>query len=201
MASSASLTGCFAGALPSQSRYAYPKFTAGKQPLATYRRAHIPGGTYFFTVVTYGRQPLLADHLNINALGRAFRRVKEERPFTMDAFVLMPDHLHCIWTLPEGNADYSSRWRDIKKYASQEFLFPPGSQHAWQRGFWEHVIRDENDWQRHMDYIHYNPVKHGWAQSPREWQWSSFHQCVKKGWYEPDWGAQDIPDVADMDWE
>ena len=112
-------------ALPSQSRYAYPKFTAGKQPLATYRRAHIPGGTYFFTVVTYGRQPLLADHLNINALGRAFRRVKEERPFTMDAFVLMPDHLHCIWTLPEGNADYSSRWRDIKKYASQEFLFPP----------------------------------------------------------------------------
>ncbi|MDM7482209.1 MAG: transposase, partial [Halomonas sp.] len=80
--------------------------------MATYRRAHIPGGTYFFTVVTYGRQPLLADHLNINALGRAFRRVKEERPFTMDAFVLMPDHLHCIWTLPEGDADYSSRWRD-----------------------------------------------------------------------------------------
>ncbi|GEN27706.1 hypothetical protein HVA01_13520 [Halovibrio variabilis] len=119
----------------------------------------------------------------------------------MEAFVLLPDHLHCLWTLPEGDADYSSRWRDIKKYASQEFLFPPGTQNAWQRGFWEHVIRDENDWQRHMDYIHYNPVKHGWTKAPRHWEWSSFRQCVQKGWYELDWGTQHTPDIADMNWE
>lgn len=138
--------------------------------MATYRRAHVPGGSYFFTVVTYARQPLLADRHNIEALGRAFRRVREERPFVMEAFVLLPDHLHCLWTLPEGDADYSSRWRDIKKYASREFLFPPGFRNAWQRGFWEHVIRDENDWQRHLDYIHFNPVKHGWAKAPRDWE-------------------------------
>tara|TARA_R110002051_G_scaffold323773_2_gene418471 strand:- start:8 stop:529 length:522 start_codon:yes stop_codon:yes gene_type:complete len=169
--------------------------------VATYRRAHVPGGSYFFTVVTYARQPLLADRLNIEALGRAFRTVREERPFVMDAFVLLPDHLHCLWRLPEGDADYSSRWRDIKKYASQEFFFPPGTHNAWQRGFWEHVIRDENDWQRHMDYIHYNPVKHGWSRAPRDWEWSSFQQCVQKGWYTPDWGTQQAPDVAEMDWE
>ncbi|WP_340146400.1 REP-associated tyrosine transposase [Halomonas sp. PA16-9] len=98
--------------------------------MATYRRAHVPGGCYFFTVVTYARQPLLADRLNIEALGRAFRTVREERPFVMDAFVLLPDHLHCLWRLPEGDADYSSRWRDIKKYASQEFFFPPGTHNA-----------------------------------------------------------------------
>lgn len=169
--------------------------------MATYRRAHIPGGTYFFTVVTFARQPLLADQLNIEALGRAFRRVRGERPFVMDAFVLLPDHIHCLWTLPEGDDDYSSRWRDIKKYASKEFLFPLGTQNAWQRGFWEHVIRDDYDWQQHMDYIHYNPVKHGWANAPLEWKWSSFHQCVKKGWYEKDWAAVDTPTVADMNWE
>ncbi|PRY66321.1 putative transposase [Vreelandella songnenensis] len=169
--------------------------------MATHRRAHVPGGTYFFTVVTYARQPLLADHLNINALGRALRRVREERPFVMDAFVLLPDHLHCLWTLPEGDTDYSSRWRDIKKYASKEFLLPPGTQTAWQRGFWEHVIRDENDWQQHMDYIHYNPVKHGWAKAPSDWQWSSFHQCVEKGWYDKEWGRQEIPGVAHREWE
>ena len=169
--------------------------------MATYRRALIPGGTYFFTVVTYNRQPLLTDHLNIRALGRAFRRVKKERPFTMDAFVLMPDHLHCLWTLPEGDADYSSRWRDIKKYASQDFTLPLGTKTAWQRGFWEHVIRNEQDWQNHMDYIHYNPVKHGWATAPSEWKWSSFHQCVTKGWYDPQWGTQTPPDIAQMNWE
>lgn len=169
--------------------------------MATYRRAHVPGATYFFTVVTHSRQPLLADQLNINALGRAFRRVREERPFVMEAFVLLPDHLHCLWTLPQGDVDYSSRWRDIKKYASKEFQLANRGSGAWQRGFWEHVIRDEHDWQRHIDYIHYNPVKHGWAKAPRDWEWSSFHQCIEKGWYESDWGSQHIPDVAEMNWE
>ncbi|MGP9675271.1 MULTISPECIES: REP-associated tyrosine transposase [unclassified Halomonas] len=169
--------------------------------MAIYRRAYVPGGSYFFTVVTHSRQPLLADQLNINALGRAFRRVREEQPFVMEAFVLLPDHLHCLWTLPEDDSDYSSRWRDIKKYASKDFLLPSGNPNAWQRGFWEHVIRDENDWQRHIDYIHYNPVKHGWSKAPRDWKWSSFHQYVKKGWYESDWGSERTPDVSTMDWE
>ncbi|MGO1396587.1 MAG: REP-associated tyrosine transposase [Halomonas sp.] len=169
--------------------------------MATYRRAYIPGGHYFFTVVTYTRHPFFEDRFNIEALGRALRKVRKERPFVMDAFVLLPDHLHCLWTLPTGDADYSSRWRDIKKYASKEFRFPPGTQKAWQRGFWEHVIRDENDWQRHMDYIHYNPVKHGYTHTPRDWKWSSFHQSVQKGWYEPDWGSRHAPDVTDMNWE
>ncbi|MCP1315009.1 MULTISPECIES: transposase [unclassified Halomonas] len=169
--------------------------------MATYRRALIPGGTYFFTVVTCRRQPLLAKESNITALGRAFRRVRHARPFTLDAFVILPDHLHCLWTLPEGDADYSSRWRDIKKTATREFLLAEGSDGAWQRGFWEHVIRDDHDWQRHMDYIHFNPVKHGYVAAPSQWRWSSFKACVKKGWYEEDWSTQQPPAVADMNWE
>jgi putative transposase len=169
--------------------------------VATYRRAYIPGGTYFFTVVTHNRQPLLAEQKNINALGQAFRRIKEQKPFVIDAIVLLPDHLHCLWTLPQDDSDYSSRWRDIKKYASRNFILPNKTTHTWQRGFWEHVIRDESDWQRHMDYIHYNPVKHGWASAPRNWPWSSFHRYVKKGWYQDDWGINDAPDTADINAE
>ncbi|WP_447553345.1 REP-associated tyrosine transposase [Vreelandella sp. EE22] len=169
--------------------------------MATYRRALIPGGTYFFTVVTHDRLPLFAHETNIRVLGRALRRVRKALPFTMDAFVILPDHLHCIWTLPDDDADYSSRWRDLKKTASREFVLPKAGQRAWQRGFWEHVIRDEQDWQRHMDYIHYNPVKHGYASAPSQWRWSSFTQCVAKGWYASDWGTQQIPRIADMDWE
>ena len=169
--------------------------------VATYRRAYIPGGTYFFTVVTHHRLPILAEQQNIEALGQAFRRVKEQKPFIMDAFVLLPDHLHCLWTLPEDDTDYSSRWRDIKKYASKKFLLPANATSTWQRGFWEHVIRDEHDWQQHMDYIHYNPVKHGWANAPRDWQWSSFKRCVEKGWYQDDWGANNEPNIVDVNSE
>ncbi len=99
-------------------------------------RSPTPAAPTFFTVVTYGRQPLLSDRLNIDALGRAFRRVRDERPFLMDAFVLLPDHLHCIWTLPRGDADYSSPMeRRQKNMPLKNSCFPPGSQHAWQRGF------------------------------------------------------------------
>ncbi|MCC5903075.1 MAG: transposase [Halomonas sp.] len=166
--------------------------------MATYRRAYIPGGTYFFTVVTHNRQPLFTKQQNRDALGQAFRRVKAKAPFVMDAFVLLPDHLHCIWTLPQDDTDYSSRWRDIKKHASRNFLLPIKATGTWQRGFWEHVIRDEQDWQRHMDYIHYNPVKHGWASTPNNWPWSSFHRYVKKGWYDQDWGSNDTPSIAEI---
>ena len=167
--------------------------------MATYRRVYIPGGTYFFTAVTHNRHPLFAEQQNIDALAQAFRRVKKDKPFMMEAFVLLPDHLHCLWTLPQGDADYSSRWRDIKKFASRNFTLPNKTASAWQRGFWEHAIRNEADWRHHMDYIHYNPVKHGWAKAPRDWRWSSFHRYVKKGWYQDNWGVNDTPTLVDID--
>ncbi|WP_030071981.1 REP-associated tyrosine transposase [Halomonas alkaliantarctica] len=169
--------------------------------MATFRRAYIPGATYFFTVVTHDRRPLLAEQQNIDALGQAFRRVKKDKPFMMEAVVLLPDHLHCLWTLPQGDADYSSRWRDIKKFASRSFALPNKTASAWQRGFWEHAIRNEADWRHHMDYIHYNPVKHGWAKAPRDWPWSSFHSHVKNGWYQDNWGVNDTPPLVDIDGE
>ncbi|MFC4206868.1 transposase [Vreelandella malpeensis] len=119
----------------------------------------------------------------------------------MDAFVILPDHLHCLWTLPEGDADYSSRWREIKKTATKELLLSEEIDTVWQRGFWEHVIRDDHDWQRHMDYIHFNPVKHGYVAAPSQWRWSSFNACVKKGWYDENWGTQHTPAIASMNWE
>ncbi|WP_427854545.1 REP-associated tyrosine transposase [Halomonas dongshanensis] len=170
--------------------------------MATYRRALIPGGTYFFTVVTHQRLPFLAHAPNVHALGRALRRVRSTRPFSMDAFVILPDHLHCIWTLPKEDADYSSRWRDIKKFASREFDRPVGVTQVWQPGFWEHVIRNETDWRRHMDYIHFNPVKHGYTTDPSNWPWSSFPQCVRRGWYEENWGISKPPSsIIDLDCE
>jgi len=136
-----------------------------------YIRAHIPGGTFFFTVVILERKRrLLIEH--IDALRGAFASVQAQRPFTIDAAVILPDHLHCIWTLPDGDADFSARWHAIKsKFSrslpSQEQLstrrVAKGERGIWQRRFWEHVIRDDEDFTRHMDYIHYNPVKHGHA--------------------------------------
>ncbi len=107
------------------------------------------------------------------------------RPFQVDAIVVLPEHLHCIWRMPEGDADFSSRWREIKKAASRQIDTSPNSRNerpVWQRRYWEHAIRDEEDWRRHVDYIHYNPVKHGLVNQPGEWSWSSFGSAVAKGW-------------------
>jgi len=161
-----------------------------------YRRSRQSGGSYFFTLVTHQRQPLLSIPENIGRLRIAFKREMEKYPFTIDAIVVLPDHLHTIWTLPENDTDYSTRWSRIKRYFSSGCISANAAQSAsrhnkrekpvWQRRFWEHTIRDENDWQRHMDYIHYNPVKHGHAKSAGEWPYSSFKRCVQRGWYEPD---------------
>src|SRR5699024_3794864 len=129
-----------------------------------YRRAFVLGGVLFFTVVTFERRPIFSSDDAVAHLREAFRKVKAARPFTVDAVVVLPDHLHCIWRLPEGDGDYSSRWREIKKAASRAIAPRSDDRQerwAWQRRFWEHVIRDDDDWRRHVEYIHYNPVKHG----------------------------------------
>ena len=131
-------------------------------------------------------------------LRHCFARVQAAKPFRIDAIVVMPDHLHCIWTLPEGDADFSSRWQAIKAHFSRDI--PPderlsvrrqakGERGIWQRRFWEHAIRDERDFERHVDYIHYNPVKHGHVSRAADWPLSSFHRYVARGLYELDWGA------------
>ena len=139
--------------------------------MVRYRRNVVPGGTFFFTVTLADRRSsLLVD--NITALRVAFRVARNERPFALDAIVILPDHLHVVMTLPLDDADFSGRWRRIKGHFSSRLIAAgaPLKRHAngdlalWQRRFWEHTIRDDNDFARHVDYIHFNPVKHGLCQ-------------------------------------
>ncbi len=160
-----------------------------------YIRRRVDGGTYFFTIVLMNRgSRLLLEHVEL--LRTAFRHVRARRPFDIDAIVILPDHLHCIWTLPTGDHDYSTRWRLIKHYFSR--ALPSGESRSrsrtrrgerglWQRRFWEHTIRDENDFDRHVEYIHYNPVKHGYVDRPIDWPYSSFHRYVSRGIYPATW--------------
>lgn len=165
-----------------------------------YRRARIPGGTYFFTVVTFKRSKILTQPKNIALLRQVIRLVMQNYPFKIDAMEVLPEHIHCIWTLPRGDEDFSARWRLIKSYftrsvdpkyrsASFEARQRKKEQAVWQRRFWEHLIRDEKDFIHHVEYIHYNPVKHGLVESPKDWEYSSFHRYVKQGKYSLDWGA------------
>ena len=165
-----------------------------------YRRARISGGIYFFTVVTFNRLKILTQPENVILLRRAFKYVMGNHPFAIDAMVVLPDHLHCVWTLPPGDDDFSTRWRLIKSYFTRgvdskyrsvpfEARKRKKEQAVWQRRFWEHLIRDEKDYVRHAEYIHYNPVKHGLVNAPKDWEYSSFHRYVKQGQYSLDWGA------------
>ena len=170
--------------------------------MSRYRRATAAGSTYFFTVVAYRRQPIFCDEMFRNALRTAIASVQAAHPFVMDAWVLLPDHLHCVWTLPEGDADFSIRWMLIKRsvslayretYRRADWVTASKLKHRestiWQRRFWEHQIRDENDFVRHVDYIHFNPVKHGHVQHAVDWPYSTFHRFVHDGIYEHDWGG------------
>ena len=172
-----------------------------------YVRANIPGTSYFFTVGLLERN---RRHLveNIKALRECFRHVRARRPFRLDAVVVLPDHLHCIWTLPEGDADFSARWRLIKSrfsraIAADEWRSPRraarGERGIWQRRFWEHMIRDDRDMAAHVDYSHYNPVKHGLVKNVSEWPNFSFHRYVQMGIYSYEWAADTGP--GDMDHE
>ena len=171
--------------------------------MSEYRRAHIPGGAYFFTVKTFERRPVLThEHYRV-ALREAITEVRGRLPFDSLAWVLLPDHIHTIWKLPEGDVDYSLRWSLIKqhvtrKYAerTQEVLVSRSRQKRregtiWQRRFWEHLIRDDRDFRRHIDYIHYNPVKHGHVSKVVDWPYSTFHRFVRNGVYSKDWASAD----------
>ena len=176
-----------------------------------YRRCRQPGGCYFFTVVTYRRKRILTNEENVTRLRMAFLREKANHPFDIDAIVVLPDHIHAIWTLPSGDVDYSGRWNRIKRYfsvgvvdadsAPSQSRLQKREKAVWQRRFWEHTIRDEEDWRLHMDYIHYNPVKHGLVDLPGLWPYSSFGRCVKKGWYDPNWGSTIPESIRDMEYE
>jgi putative transposase len=166
-----------------------------------YRRLKVEGGTYFFTVVTHDRRKILTEPDNISLLRNAFRDVMQQHPFKIDAIVILPEHLHCIWTLPDEDDDFSTRWRLIKNYFSRRCASQYQTQVSrsrqkkkeqtiWQRRFWEHLIRDELDFANHMDYIHYNPVKHGLVTAPKDWEYSSFHRYVHQGIYDVEWGTE-----------
>ncbi len=173
--------------------------------MPNYRRSVVPGSTYFFTQVTYKRQPWLCTELARTTLRIALNRVRQSYPFVIDAFVLLPDHLHCIWTLPDGDASYATRWHLIKRFVTQQIskqiaLDVPLSAsrqkrqegNLWQRRFWEHLIRDEDDFAQHCDYIHYNPVKHGLCEQATDWQFSSIHRFIQQGIYPHNWGCDEF---------
>jgi putative transposase len=163
-----------------------------------YRRLYIPGGTYYFTVVTHRRKAIFTNEAVVADLRRAFRECLDERPMTIDAAVILPDHFHVLVTLPDGDSDYSSRIGVIKAaFTKSQPKRPVRSavrrrRHEaenWQPRFWEHAVRNADEVAAIADYIHYNPVKHGHAKCPHAWPWSSFHRWVARKWIEPDWSC------------
>ena len=165
--------------------------------MSNYRRAKTPGASYFFTVVTHQRRPVFNNETTVQILRDAFRDEMQRRPFEIEAAVILPDHIHCIWKLPEHDADFSSRWREIKKAVTKRISTNKNAMYegsVWQRRFWEHQLRHERDWRMHMDYIHYNPVKHGYVKTPLHWKWSTFRRWVERGAYESDWAVRENSD-------
>lgn len=162
-----------------------------------YRRSNIAGATYFFTVaVADRRSSLLVDRIDV--LRSAVAYVKRRQPFSIDAFVVLPDHLHAVWTLPPGDADFSTRWALIKAAFSRAVpavepvavsRLRKGERGLWQRRFWEHLIRDDDDLARHVDYVHFNPVKHGYVRRASQWPYSSMHRYIRSGLLAEDWGG------------
>jgi putative transposase len=165
--------------------------------MTRYRRDHTPGATWFFTVnLADRRQRLLVERIAV--LRAAFASVRERHPFKIESIVVLPDHLHAIWTLPADDADYPLRWRLIKAAFSRGLdageprsrsRASAGERGVWQRRYWEHRIRDETDFMRHVDYIHFNPVKHGHVACVVDWPWSSFHRYVRRGVLPPGWAG------------
>lgn len=167
-----------------------------------YRRVWQPGGSYFFTVVTYHRQNLLTQKEYLKYLRQAFYHIRKKRPFRIDAIVVLPDHLHCIWKLPPDDADYATRWRLIKHFVSCKVNKNHKTKiNIWQKRYWEHCLQCENDWKNHMDYIHHNPVKHGYVASPIEWPYGSFSKAVEKGLYNKNWGENINNKIIQMELE
>jgi putative transposase len=174
-----------------------------------YRRAWTPGGTYFFTVNLLQRHgnDLLVRH--IDKLRESVRTVRQRHPFHIHGWVVLPEHLHCVMELPSGDADFANRWRLIKMGFSKALprtervsrvRAARGERGIWQRRYWEHLIRDEADFRAHMDYVHINPVKHGWVDRVVDWPYSTFHRLVKSGVYPADWaGGTLLEDIGGPD--
>jgi putative transposase len=164
-----------------------------------YRRANNAGATYFFTLTLADRNSLLLIE-NINHLRDVIRNVRNSHPFEIIAMVVLPDHLHTIWQLPEGDANFPMRWSLIKAGFSRAIPKSEIIKHSrvkkrergiWQRRYWEHLIRDDADLEKHVAYIHFNPVKHGYANKASDWPHSSIHRYIKNGWCDVDWGYLD----------
>jgi putative transposase len=174
--------------------------------MTSYRRNFNPGGCFFFTVNLADRRLRLLTE-RVDDLRAAVRETRLRHPFTIDAIAVLPDHLHAVWTLPEGDADFATRWRLIKSAFSRSVApterisasrAMKGERGIWQRRYWEHTIRDENDFVRHVDYIHFNPVKHGLVSRVRDWPHSSFHRMVRLGIYPDDWAGDVSGDGVDF---
>ena len=168
--------------------------------MRTYIRSQVPGATYFFTLTLEDRGArYLVDH--VADLRAAVANVKERHPFDIEAIVVLPEHLHAILRLPVDDGDYATRWMLIKQAFTRKLVeakvLPEeaekprgrrGERSVWQRRFWEHQIHDDADFARHVDYIHFNPVKHGWVLRARDWPYSSLHRFVREGKVGEDWG-------------
>ncbi len=178
--------------------------------MSSYRRPWTLGGTFFFTVNLWRRvdNQLLVDHIDL--LRESVRDVRKNHPFTIHAWVVLPEHMHCLFSLPDNEADFALRWRLIKGEFSQrlpavthEFRSASrqkrGERGIWQRRYWEHRIRDQNDFNAHMDYIHINPFKHGLVDRVTDWPYSTFHRLVEKDVYPEDWAGGHLDNYLDYD--
>jgi putative transposase len=166
-----------------------------------YKRYFQAGGTYFFTVVTCNRRKIFDTESTLTLFHQSIEYVQQKHPFEIVAYCINPDHVHMIWTLPENDHDYPTRWRLIKSSFSRNWPDPEnrtisqsriskGEKGVWQRRYWEHYIQDEIDFKNHIEYIHFNPVKHKYVNSPYEWEQSSFRDYVNDGLYASNWGSE-----------
>lgn len=182
--------------------------------MANYRRNYVPGGSYFFTLVTHLRRPIFEAPMARRFLRSAIMDQRRKRPFQIVAICLLPDHLHTVWTLPQDDSDYSLRWKRIKEDFTAQWLAHGGEEGhrsqsrstkqeraVWQRRFWEHTIEDDRDLKRCVDYIHWNPRKHNLVRRVQDWRWSSFHRFVGRGEYDIEWGGTNpTPKWAEPEW-
>ena len=180
--------------------------------MSEYKRYYVPGGTYFFTVVTYKRHPFFKSKVAIDLLRQSWLDVRAELPFTNIASVLLPDHFHCLWSLPQGVDDFSTRIKRIKDGFTEAWLASGGyevpvtesqkkngNRGIWHPRFWEHWIRDTEDLENHLDYIHYNPTKHGYQLRPANWPYSTIHKYIRMGHYHKDWGSSIPRNLINME--
>lgn len=173
-----------------------------------YRRTAAAGATYFFTLVTHERQRLFDDATNIDKWRRAVTKVQRTRPFSVDAEVILPDHLHVLWSLPDHDSEYATRIRLVKTAFTKSLDLShrgsrsvsrkaKGEREVWQRRYREHLIRNDRDYLAHLDYIHYNPVKHGYVRRAFDWPHSTLGAWMERGVYEPAWGSNDLPELPE----